>query len=195
MSDDFPAAHSMDTTWFAVDGKGHVAFFRTGENGHAPHQAEDGFDLLERLWALRQGKPVDEELFGRELVPGAGVFFYDYADTFDPIGTYGRLVVPEVPLHVDQLPPELRTRVRTISFDTLDFSQAELIQPLEHMGCTCWYQDDRVAYYASDDVTIRPVRGMEHRFAAFVEQVRRDNPEQATQFRFEEPDQDRPAPG
>ena len=28
--DDFPAAHSMDTTWFAVDRDGHVACFDSG---------------------------------------------------------------------------------------------------------------------------------------------------------------------
>lgn len=33
MRADFPAAHSMDTTWFAVDRDGHVALFDSGENG------------------------------------------------------------------------------------------------------------------------------------------------------------------
>ena len=38
MSDscDFPAAHSMDTTWFAVDRDGHVAMFQSGESGAVP---------------------------------------------------------------------------------------------------------------------------------------------------------------
>ena len=34
---DYPAAHSMDTSWYAVDAAGHVALFESGENGHAPH--------------------------------------------------------------------------------------------------------------------------------------------------------------
>src|SRR5262245_40565681 len=33
---DFPAAHSMDTTWFAVDRDGHVGVFDSGEPGAAP---------------------------------------------------------------------------------------------------------------------------------------------------------------
>ncbi|BDG05424.1 hypothetical protein [Anaeromyxobacter oryzae] len=54
MSDrpDFPAAHSMDTAWFAVDRDGHVALFQTGESGAVPTDAylgEDGFAPLEAL--------------------------------------------------------------------------------------------------------------------------------------------------
>ena len=33
---DYPAAHSMDTEWFAVDADGHVAVFETGEPGPVP---------------------------------------------------------------------------------------------------------------------------------------------------------------
>lgn len=33
---DYPAAHSMDTTWFAVDRDGYVAEFFSGENGAVP---------------------------------------------------------------------------------------------------------------------------------------------------------------
>jgi len=33
---DFPAAHSMDTTWFAVDRDGHVGMFDSGEPGAVP---------------------------------------------------------------------------------------------------------------------------------------------------------------
>jgi hypothetical protein len=39
MDADFPAAHSMDTAWFAVDADGHIAFFDTGENGLVPQSA------------------------------------------------------------------------------------------------------------------------------------------------------------
>src|SRR5215213_6083823 len=36
MSADFPAAHSMDSCWFAVDKDGRVGFFQTGEAGAQP---------------------------------------------------------------------------------------------------------------------------------------------------------------
>jgi len=39
---DFPAAHSMDTEWFAVDGKGKVAVFRTFEDGPIPKDLVSG---------------------------------------------------------------------------------------------------------------------------------------------------------
>ncbi len=37
--EDFPAAHSMDTHWFAVDSEGNVGCFNTGEAGAAPNCA------------------------------------------------------------------------------------------------------------------------------------------------------------
>jgi hypothetical protein len=37
--DDVPAAHSMDTTWYAVDADGAVAEFTSGEAGGVPHRA------------------------------------------------------------------------------------------------------------------------------------------------------------
>jgi hypothetical protein len=34
---DFPAAHSIDTTWFAIDADGCVGIFDTGEGGAMPN--------------------------------------------------------------------------------------------------------------------------------------------------------------
>ena len=42
---DFPAAHSMDTNWFAADGDGHLAMFSTGSNGALPQGAYADPDL------------------------------------------------------------------------------------------------------------------------------------------------------
>ncbi|MEI8044779.1 MAG: hypothetical protein WCL11_25430, partial [Verrucomicrobiota bacterium] len=33
---DFPCAHSMDTSWFAVDAEGNVGLFNTSEDGALP---------------------------------------------------------------------------------------------------------------------------------------------------------------
>lgn len=47
---DFPAAHSMDTSWFAVDEDGHVALLESGEDGAVPKGVQDhGFDIWESL--------------------------------------------------------------------------------------------------------------------------------------------------
>lgn len=36
---DWPAAHSMDTAWYAVDADGNIGRFETGEAGAMPHEA------------------------------------------------------------------------------------------------------------------------------------------------------------
>jgi len=72
MMPDFPAAHSMDTCWFAVDSQGHVACFSTGEAGAVPVQSfcgDEAYGLLSRL--SEELSPVAMlDLRGR-LVPGA----------------------------------------------------------------------------------------------------------------------------
>ena len=63
MKTDFPAAHSMDTTWFAIDRDGHVAVFESGEAGAVPTevaQSGGGYDEAEALLQLPdQGALVD----------------------------------------------------------------------------------------------------------------------------------------
>ena len=46
---DYPAAHSMDTTWFAMDIDGHVAVFDSGEPGAVPAGAtqDDAWQLTD----------------------------------------------------------------------------------------------------------------------------------------------------
>ena len=49
---DYPAAHSMDTTWFAVDDAGEVACLMSGENGPVPEPTiwqSDIYDLFHYL--------------------------------------------------------------------------------------------------------------------------------------------------
>src|SRR5690606_36048268 len=41
MSDDYSAAFSMDSAWYAVDKRGHVARFETGKAGAMPNDAAD----------------------------------------------------------------------------------------------------------------------------------------------------------
>jgi hypothetical protein len=50
-SDDFPAAHSMDTTWWAMDDEGHIARLETGENGARPRGVEGPYLNLLRILA------------------------------------------------------------------------------------------------------------------------------------------------
>lgn len=47
---DFPAAHSMDTTWFAVDADGNIGMFDSGEGGAVPES-----NTIFRTAALQKG--------------------------------------------------------------------------------------------------------------------------------------------
>jgi hypothetical protein len=58
---DFPAAHSMDACWFAVDRDGRVACFTTGEAGALPLGAEVSAELGAAVDALPpRGEPLVE---------------------------------------------------------------------------------------------------------------------------------------
>lgn len=184
--DDFPAAHSMDTTWFAVDEAGHLGMFGSGENGHVPDLAEID-DLARVLWSRLHANQAEEdfwELEEEEIAAQLGLFYFAYGDEYDPIGSYELLTTPESPLHIDQLPPELRTRWKRLRFK-VDFTKIEELQPLEQETCSYWSMEHRVAYLCSDGKTIRPIPGMEHRFAEFREQFRKENPQVAEKFIFE----------
>src|SRR5262245_16214620 len=62
---DFPAAHSMDTTWFAVDQDGHIGMFDSGEPGAVPKDVEKsiGQDDDAVLEALEPLPVIDEPRF------------------------------------------------------------------------------------------------------------------------------------
>src|SRR4051794_10360255 len=49
--DDYPAAHSMDTEWFAVDKDGHVGAFYSGEDGVVPREVygDEGGEMMHRI--------------------------------------------------------------------------------------------------------------------------------------------------
>lgn len=70
---DFPAAHSMDTTWFAVDRDGHVAIFSSGEAGAVPKDAWIGEEGLGMLDVPDGALPDSEAVYVREsrVRPGA----------------------------------------------------------------------------------------------------------------------------
>ncbi len=53
---DFPAGHSMDTDWFAVDKDGNVAIFDSGENGAVPIEIENQTYKLELFG--KYAKPI-----------------------------------------------------------------------------------------------------------------------------------------
>jgi hypothetical protein len=203
MDVDFPAAHSMDTTWFAVDKDGHVGLFFTCEDGHLPLAAArtDAHDLLGRLWALRRkagrasgGEPENHYDLGREdMASRLGLFYYRHRDDVPVgddqilIGRYLRLVVPKEPLHVDQLPADLRGGCQTVHFEKAVFAGDQHLQPMDAYPCTMWNPEGAVAYLSADGTTVRPTPGHESQFEDFCARLREEFPEYAAKLRFEAP--------
>ena len=60
---DYPAAHSMDTTWWAVDSQGHVAQFNSHEAGAVPETAGEPLHSLEMFYRLVQAGFAGTTLF------------------------------------------------------------------------------------------------------------------------------------
>jgi hypothetical protein len=271
MKPDFPAAHSMDTNWFAVDRDGHVACFDSGEAGAVPTQAIDetgGESLLlesmlaslgietTKLGHLLAGaassqSPVDGTMFdlhGR-LMPGVedqlaqhegvsptpsstlmflksthfvekpvadgtavlvpttegvgvlirglseelaerihdadeclgcfwysdsmrkpqpGFFYYGHLTENSISGPYGREMCPVKPIHFNELPADIRERLKWMRFDGLSFRDTPHIQPIEHAPCESWEN-------AFMDVTgkrVSPIPGKEAEYSETYEELK-----------------------
>jgi hypothetical protein len=242
MDADYPAAHSMDTVWFAVDLDGHVAYFHSSETGVVPVQADADSDarVLERLPEVlprveplhdRRGRcgtrgdvehcgsvpqvsallmfldspdpirdelaagratevgsaeglafvlrGISEEVYKRIHAAGAcrGCFWHwvgsedstpEHFGLFEfghPIWNtlaypYERRCVPAQPVHVDQLPPDLRRAVKQVVLN-LRFGDAQLVQPAELLPCESW----EPAYLDCTGTRLRPVPGKEKEYA------------------------------
>ena len=94
--DDFPAAHSMDSVWFAVDAEGRVVIFSTGEVGAMLEDAVGGEDGNSDLYyAMGTLLKKGEEIIGRA---GGDEQSYEY-----PIGSGVTISAPETPFN--QLQP------------------------------------------------------------------------------------------
>jgi hypothetical protein len=189
MDADFPAAHSMDTEWYAVDGKGHVGVFISGENGPVPEGQVQKGNLDEVLRRLRGGEkgaePEDYDWEGLEReATERGLFVYTYPEALSIIEPYARTGTPDTPLHVDQLPPDLRKQFKKTAFNRVDFAQDESVQPAEHFRCEFW-SVEAGGYLAGDHRTVRPIPGQEEQFRQFCEEVRQWEPEKSKEWHFE----------
>jgi hypothetical protein len=230
---DYPAAHSMDTAFFAVDRDGNVGYFRCGPSGSGavPVTGEVGMlvqelnflggreELLAELAQLLPpcevrldptghrsphlfGQPQQHDCHGlgfgllflksldpalrAEIAAGRGVelpavgavavqalglprdlvarlhdeghclgcyfctssqgwlaaspatsglFCYRTANVTGTAWPYGRREVPVRPVHIDQLPPDLRQQFGRLQLDCA-FAERAYVQPAEHWPCT-----------------------------------------------------------
>jgi hypothetical protein len=176
MRPDYPAAHSMDTVWFAVDREGHVAAFGSGEAGAVPgagYLGEEWGTTVEAIKVLPKTADTvkDEEM--EDAVLNHGVFFYGHEKTENlTAGPYTQMK-PANPVKIDQLPPEIREVVGQVKFDTLSFATAKEIQPIDHFPCEAW----GASYLADDKGTIKPIPGREGDYAEEFQQFSTDLPE------------------
>jgi hypothetical protein len=186
---DFPAAHSMDSVWFAVDADGHVAAFTTGEDGHIPTQGNGGYgwEVLEEMEELT-GKPDNDDDETDQRCTKLGLFSYDFGWGGEPIDPYSRTAVPDEPLHVEQLPPNLRKRVQEAKFPGICFLKTERIQPFEwYDECDGYRIEDLNAYLCADGKTVKPLPGNEEYFEEWVQAWSKENPEAAARLVFDIP--------
>jgi hypothetical protein len=169
----------MDSSWYAVDKNGQVALFHTGAGGAVPHDAysPEAGELLEDLdldpaTLEEMGVDVEEvEEIAQQLPNHHRLFVYETGPMDECFSDrYERKQAPKVPLHIDELPPQVRQAVGGMRFDTLDFGQTKRFQPVELTECATWDP----AYLADDGKTIKPVPGREKEYAEFVKGCRDD---------------------
>lgn len=261
MDVDFPAAHSMDTIWFAVDRDGHVGGLQSNGAGAAPAarprlRGQDQERLCQGLRAGLPECPVTYDLAGR-IVPGplhegtdhwgenlptpqlllmflrsldlvadeiararavahpategwAVIFtslspelarkiheagdclacfrhsdYSEYCDLADRgvfsyeqllgdwlPGPYGRQRIPARPVHIDQLPPDVREVIARVRFEGFCFAETVYLQPAEHMPCDAM----NAGYLSADGQTLRPMPGEEAEYRDFLDEFLEESP-------------------
>jgi hypothetical protein len=172
----------MDTHWFAVDKEGHVALFFTAETGFMPRSctAAEGYDLIQMYRTITGKTPpgiededenVSEWDEFLEAFGAQGFFYYNYIDADDPEGLvipYTLWGVPEPPLHVDELPPQVRQQCARCCLESAVFGSEEYLQPIELTSgyWQCW-SDDECAFLTTDKSSVRPIPGREAKYSEF----------------------------
>jgi hypothetical protein len=177
MDNDFPAAHSMDSSWYAVDRHGNVALFVTGAGGAMPNDAYSPDGAAMMVEELDDETREELGFSAADVVPADSLpaekncFVYATGPMDEALADrYHRSRVPKNPVHIDELPPQARAALGKMRFDTLDFAKTEVFQPVELTACGTWDP----AYLSGDGKTVRPVPGREKEYAEFIEERRAD---------------------
>ncbi len=108
-----------------------------------------------------------------------GFYTFDHPPWNGWASPYGRRSLPESPIHVDQLPPSLRSAMNLAVFENLSFAETTRIQPVEHVLCAAWSP-------ACIDVTgqrLMPIPGMDG-YDALISQLSDDI---LSRFQVEQP--------
>ncbi len=174
METDYPAAHSMDTEWFAVDAEGFLAIMSSGEDGPLPTDFEnfraynnsyDGEFLIDDL-EKHLGKTVERDRrFDYPKPASLGLFHYShdlYREDMPEEGTphwnsmppYERVAIPEQPLNISQLPADIANKMRVIRFERAKFHESKNLQPIGTLACKSiiWADLDGFNYYLDENM-------------------------------------------
>jgi hypothetical protein len=207
---DYPAAHSMDTDWFAVDGAGQVGLFQSGPDGAYPsdaygggslHDGVSGPDLNDILHQLRAGQqdadPDDWEVDG---FVQAGLYVFESSDgehLSPPVEIHENFLAfpytlthrPDHPLHIGQLSPRLVALLRAVRLPASRFGTTPTVQPARQVSGSTWYSYSGVllAYLDEDGITIRPIPGQEDHFADYCRDLLADFPEDMARLVLDPP--------
>jgi hypothetical protein len=103
---------------------------------------------------------------------GRGLFSYEQLLGDWLPGPYGRQRSPSSPVHIDQVPPDLRHTIGRVRFEGICFAQTVHLQPAEHMPCTAM----NAGYVTADGRGVRPLPGQESHYREFYEEFLAEAP-------------------
>ena len=137
---DWPAAHSMDSAWYAVDADGNIARFDTGEDGALPvdasadgearHASFDHERLVAALEAATGTKLDPDDDDANDSIPGIYHYTRDHGD--DP-GRYARHKVPPVPVGAAALDSASAAAVRKLTLP-VRFASDDVVHLADHIS-------------------------------------------------------------
>ncbi len=117
---DYPAAHSMDTYWFAMDEAGEVALMITGETGPVPEGPKAEYGGLDSL-----DEQLEKDEYGIPILPLQYAPFPDGGTT------------AELEAVLADLPAGQRELIQKLALHT-DLSAEEKKQLRSSITCGCW---------------------------------------------------------
>ena len=128
-NDDYPAAHSMDTAWFAVDENGNLAEFHAGDEGSVPVEWLENKGEGKEVWeAWRTRTPPFDQIDCKQA-------YWFGGDDDCKCGTYRRINVPLKPLRTNDISPPALEALQPVVLDSIQFDRMLWIQPVEFLPC------------------------------------------------------------
>ncbi|HPF39354.1 MAG TPA: radical SAM protein [Phycisphaerae bacterium] len=163
-----PAAHSMDTEWFAVDAEGHVALFDSFEPGVAPSNWFDAglseYHHLDLVGLIAKGnEPRDVTFDVADIVAmGPGRIFHGlYGEEPKSLARSVISLEEFIRLHELRSPPRRRSLIDML----LGRTWRETTRLPSLFRGFCWLRDETVAERLGAGCLVLPTR--EHTFAFF----------------------------